>query len=180
MRYAEETTIYAVIPRPLLFSQMMKSLNRDLVAIYYWCLKWHMRLNIKKIKSIVVSRIQTYAPGNDDLTLGGVELEELKNLRILEVTFAFDSKLTFETHLREVVSKAAGNLGVVRRVETLFDCPRLLKSCFNTYVLPNLEYCGSMWMSSAESHLSLLDSVVRSAEKLCEGDLCGLRHGRCV
>ena len=32
-------------------------------------------------------------------------------------------------------------------------------------------------MSSAGSHLSLLDSVVHSAERLCEGELCcfGLR-----
>ena len=29
-----------------------------------------------------------------------------------------------------------------------------------------------MWLSSAESHLGLLDSIVRSAEELCEGDFC--------
>ena len=29
-------------------------------------------------------------------------------------------------------------------------------------------------MSSAESQLGLLDSVVRSAERLCEGELCCL------
>ena len=31
-------------------------------------------------------------------------------------------------------------------------------------------------MSSAESYLSLLDRVVRLAERLCEGELCCLRH----
>ena len=31
-------------------------------------------------------------------------------------------------------------------------------------------------MSSAEYHLSLLDSVVRSEERLCEGELCCLGH----
>ena len=31
---------------------------------------------------------------------------------------------------------------------------------------------------SAESYLSLLDSVVRSAERLCEDELCCLRHRR--
>ena len=33
-------------------------------------------------------------------------------------------------------------------------------------------------MSSAESHLGLLDSIVRSAEKLCEAVLCCLAHRR--
>ena len=33
-------------------------------------------------------------------------------------------------------------------------------------------------MSSAESYLDLLDSIVCSAERLCEGELCCLGHGR--
>ena len=65
--------------------------------------------------SMVVSRSVTYAPGNGDLTLGGAEVEEVKSIRILEVTL--DSKLTFETHLDEVVSKAARSLSVVHREE---------------------------------------------------------------
>ena len=35
-------------------------------------------------------------------------------------------------------------------------------------------------MSSAESHLGLLDSIVRSAEKLCEGELCCFGNKRKV
>ena len=35
-------------------------------------------------------------------------------------------------------------------------------------------------MSWAESHLSLVDSIVGSAERLCEGELCCLRHRRKV
>ena len=35
-----------------------------------------------------------------------------------------------------------------------------------------------MRMSSAESHLGLLDSIVRSAERLCQGELCCLGHRR--
>ena len=54
------------------------------------------------------------------------------------------------------------------------------KSCFNAYVLSSVEYCAPVWMSSAESHLGLLDSVVRSVEKLCEGELFCLEHRRKV
>ena len=62
---------------------------------------------------MVVSLSRTSAPGYGELILGGAELEELKSLRILRVTL--DSKLTFETHLREVVLGTARRLGVVRR-----------------------------------------------------------------
>ena len=37
--YADDTRIYAFIPRPLSSSQVMESLNRDLAAINSWCLK---------------------------------------------------------------------------------------------------------------------------------------------
>ena len=48
-----------------------------------------------------------------DVNLGGAELEEVKSLSILGV--AVDSKLTFKTQLRKVVSNAARSLGVVCR-----------------------------------------------------------------
>ena len=80
--------------------------------------------------------------------------------------------------MKLVVSKAARSLDVARRAEKLCDFPRVLKSCFNAYVLPNLEYYALVWMSSAESHLSLLNRVVLSVERLCEGKLCCLGHRR--
>ena len=106
------------------------------------------------------------------------ELQEGKSPRILGVTL--DSKLTFETHLCEVVSKAARSLGVVHCAGKLFDCSRVLLSCFNAYVLSNLKNIALVQMSSAESHLDLLDSVVRTAERLCEGEDCFLGHKRKV
>ena len=90
--YADDATIYAVIPRPLSRPRAMESLNQDLAGINSWGLKWYMRFNPKKTKSTVVSRPQTIASSYGDLTLGGAELEELKSLRILGGNL--DSKLT--------------------------------------------------------------------------------------
>ena len=128
MGYADVTTIYAVIPKSLSWPQVMESLNQDLTAINSWCLKLHMRLNPKKTKSMVVSRFRTIAPSYGALTLGGTELEDEKSLRILVVTL--DSKMTSETHLWKVVSRAARSLGIVRRAGKLFACPRVLKELF--------------------------------------------------
>ena len=84
----------------------MESRNQGLAAINSWFLKWHMRLNPKKTMFMAVSRSQPIAPSYDELALGGAELEELKSLRIVGV--ALDSKLTFETLLRGVVSRQSG------------------------------------------------------------------------
>ena len=119
-----------------------------------------MRLSPKKTNSMVVSRFRTSDPGYGDSLLDELSLRR-QSLRILGVTI--DSKLTFEMHLREVVSKAARNLGIVRRVGKLFDCPRVLNGC-----------------SNAMSHLHLLDSIVCSAERLCKGELCSLGNRKKV
>ena len=111
--YTDDTTIYAVIHRPLSRPQAMELLNQDLAEINSCCLKWHMRLNSKKTISIVVSRSRIVAPGYGDLSLSCAVLQEVKSLRILRVTL--DYTLTFNTHLQEIVSKAARSLGVVRR-----------------------------------------------------------------
>ena len=115
---ANDTIIYADIHRPLLRLKVIETLNQDLVATNSWCLKWHMRLNPKKTKSIVVSRSRITAFGYGDLTFGNAELEEVKRLRILGAILDSNLKLTYETHSREVVSQAvrSGGRALSRKV----------------------------------------------------------------
>ena len=75
--YAIDTTIYSDLSRPLSRPQVMESLNQVLAAIKFWCVKSHMRLNPKKMKSVVVSRYRASAPGYGELSFGGAELEKL-------------------------------------------------------------------------------------------------------
>ena len=99
LSYTDNTKVNAAIPRRLSRPRVMESLNQDLGAKYFWCLKGHMRLNPEKTKSMVVSRSRTYAPGYGDHTLGGAKLEGIRSMRILRVTF--DSNFIFEIHLHE-------------------------------------------------------------------------------
>ena len=80
--------------------------------------------------------------------------------------------------MREVVSKTDKSLGVILRAGKLFEYPHALKSYFKAYVLFSLEHYTTMLMSSAESHLGLLGSVVRGAEMLSEAELYCLSHRR--
>ena len=86
MGYADNATIYAVIPKPLWHLQARESLNQNLAAINSWSLKWHMKLNPKKTRYMVVGQSLILASGYGDLTFGGAEFHEGKGLRILGVT----------------------------------------------------------------------------------------------
>ena len=61
---------------------------------------WGMKLNASKTKTTIVSSSRTMHPQSPPLTIGGTVLKESDDLVILGVKF--DSKMTFEKHLRSV------------------------------------------------------------------------------
>ena len=77
-----------------------------------------MKLNASKTKTNIVSRSRTMHPQSPALTIGGTVLKESDDLVILGVTF--DSKMTFEEHLRSVSSATSQRLGILRKSYQVF------------------------------------------------------------
>ena len=125
-----------------------------------------MKLNASKTKTMIVSRSRTMNPQSPSLTMGGTVLKEFDNFVILGVTF--DSKLTFEKHLRLVSSAASESVGILKSWRVLHD-KRFLERCFRGFVLPGLEYCSAVWCLAADTHLKRLDRVVSVARFLTGG-----------
>ena len=69
-----------------------------------------MKFNASKTKTMIVSKSRTMHPQSPPLTIGGTVLNKSDGLVILGVTF--DSKLTFEKHLRLVSRGASQRLGI--------------------------------------------------------------------
>ena len=132
-------------------------------------------------------------PQSPPLIIGGSLLKESDDLAILGVTF--DSKMTFEKHLRSVSRAASQRLGILRKSWRVFHDISLLGRCFRGFVLPVWEY-GSAVCSAANTHLKLLDRAVSSARFLtgvwlsvtffigdpCQSGVCSIRSGvtRCT
>ena len=83
---------------------------------------------------MIVSRLRTMHPESPPLNIGGTVLKESDDLVILRVTF--DSKLTFENHLRLVSRAASQRLGILRKSWRVFHDRSLLERCFRGFVLP--------------------------------------------
>ena len=98
-------------------------------------------------------------PQSPPLTIVGTVLKESDNLVILEVIF--DSKMTFEKHLRSVSRAALQRLGILRKSWRVFHDRSLLGRWFQGFFLPVLVYCSAVWCSAADTHLKLLDRAVR-------------------
>ena len=114
-----------------------ESLNRDLVKVSELCDLWGMKLNASKTKTMIVSRSRTMHPHTLALTIGGTVLKESDDLVILGVTF--DSKMTFEKHLRSVSRADSQRLGILMNSCEVLNDRLLLGRCFRGFVLPVLE-----------------------------------------
>ena len=69
----------------------------------------------------------------------------------------------------------------MRKSWQVFHDRSLLLRSFWSFVLSVLDYCSAVWCSAADSHLKLLDRVVRSAGFLAGGVLdCNHAHRRSV
>ena len=84
----------------------------------------------------------TMHPQSPPLTIGGTVLKESDDLIILAVTF--DSKMTFEKHLRSVSRAASQRLGILRKSWRVFHDRSLLGRCFRGFVLTVLEYYSAV------------------------------------
>ena len=90
-----------------------------------------MQLTRKRIKKIHAS-----------YTLAGTELENVESIKYLGVTIKND--LRWNTHVRNVCTKANRTLGFLRR--NLHSCPKEVKeAAYKGLVCPVLEYDSSVW-----------------------------------
>ena len=168
-----------VVPSPGARVTVAVSLNRDLVSrVSAWCDHWGMKLNVSKMKTMIVSRSHTMHPQSPSLAIDDTVLKEFEDLDILGVIF--DSKLTFEKYLRSVSRAASQRLCILMKSWQVFHYRLLIGRCFWVFVLPVFEYCSAVWCSAADTPL-LLDCVVSGAYFLAGRVLnCDLSHRRSV
>ena len=126
--YADDSTLMAVVPSPGVMVAVAESLIREHGRVSEWCDLWGMKLNATKTKTVITSRSRTVHPQSPPLTIGGTVLEEFDDLVILGVTF--DSKMTFEKHLRSVSRAASQRLCVLSKSWRVFHDRSLLVRCF--------------------------------------------------
>ena len=83
-------------------------------------------------------------------------------------------------HVSGIVSHVSQRISIFKLVKRIFVQTSMLLRCYFSFVLPILEYCSSVWGSTAECHLQLLGRQVYSVAILCPDQrflsLCHRRH----
>ena len=100
-------------------------------------------------------------------TLEGTVLENVESIKYLGVTITSDLK--WNSHVRNVCSKANRTLGFLRR--NLFSCPQDVKeAAYKGMVRPILEYGSSVWDPYASGLQEELDKVQNRAARFVTGN----------
>ena len=98
---------------------------------------------------------------------GGTVLENVENIKYLGVTITND--LRWDTHVRNVCTKANRTLGFLRR--NLYTCPQEVKeAAYKGLVRPVLEYNGSVWDPSRVGLPNELEKFQNRAARFITGN----------
>ena len=112
-----------------------------------------------------------------ELVIDNTDIENVLELKLLGVLF--DSKLTFEMHIRNITSIVSQKVGILRKCWQTFQDDTLVMKCFYAFILPFFEYCSVVWSSAAPTHLNMLQRVFMSARFLFRQNI-SLEHRRNV
>ena len=176
--YADDASLFASIPSPADRISVSAALNSDLARIVEWCRVWGMKLNAKKTQVIRFSRSRTPDPAWPDLVIDGQVLNLSDTMKILGVIL--DSKLIFKEHIDSMVSALSRQVGLLRKSLRTFNSTVIAKKCFYSFLLPSFEYCSPVWGSAADTHLKLLERIVRQVRILIPDLTIDLEHRRKV
>ena len=113
LAYADDTTIYVILTKAADRITSAERLINDLIFIKAWCIQRRVELNSSKTKSILFSRSRTVYPEHPVLSLDDTRIDDVEKLRLLGVTF--DSKVSFECHVRSITQAVSPKLGIMRK-----------------------------------------------------------------
>ena len=100
-------------------------------------------------------------------TLEGTNLENVESIKYLGVTITSD--LRWNTHVRNVCTKANRTLGFLRR--NLYSCPQEVKeAAYKGLVRPGLDYGSSVWDPPGVVLQEELESVQKRAARFMTGN----------
>ena len=130
-------------------------LQKDIDQLGCWVRKWGMRFQPVKCNMMQITRTRIKKI-HVSYTLEGTVLKNVESIKYLGVTIIND--LRWNTHVRNICTKANRTLGFLRR--NLYACPQEVKeAAYKGLVCPVLEYIGSVWDPSGEGLQNELEKV---------------------
>ena len=151
--FADDLKLFRVIHN----QEDCATLQQDIRTVSEWCDANRLPLNVEKCKKMTISNLSNET--NFDYILNGSILPNCGHVRDLGITV--DKKLTFNTHIDNVIQSALKTLGFIVRSTSLFRNIGSLVPLFNSLVKSKLLYGSILWHPYYNIHIKRLENVQR-------------------
>ena len=143
-------------------------LSEDLQRIAAWCCTHSLLINPDKTNLLLLGTPQMLARVQEGFGVTLLGKEILSSCSAKDLGVIVDSRLGFDEHVAEVVSKCTGSLCQINRVKHLFDRSTLI-TIINSLVFSKLFYCSSIWSSTTKKNIARLQKVQNFAARIVTG-----------
>ena len=130
-------------------------LCKYLLTVSAWADKWQLRLSTSKCGSLLLKN-NSWFEDETNLLLGDNSLTLFDTVKDLGVLV--DSSLSFSPHIDSVISKANQRKYLIFKSFESRDIA-LFTFAYQTYILPILDYCSSIWSPYKFSAIERLEDV---------------------
>jgi hypothetical protein len=141
--------------------------NNDLQALLLWGDSINLTFESAKNTCMIVSR--THQDFSKTLEQHPIMMEGDVVRRVSEIKlvgFVFDEKLTWTKMISQLASRARSQLGALFRMRPVMNDANLA-TMYKAFVRSVMEFGNLEYMSAASTHLSRLDAVQHSAQRIC-------------
>jgi hypothetical protein len=159
VRYADDTTLYISGVEP---TALQLKAEEALLCVTKWFLDNYLIINTNKTQLLLMGRKNDPLWNNFKIQVDNVSLLPMESIRILGVTL--DATLDYDSHISNVVKKAGYALRLARCAVN-FTSPEEKWLLLNSYIMPHLQYCGSLLVGLSTKQLGRLQRFLKIAHR---------------
>lgn len=172
--YADDDSLWFELLPGMSAVQLVFNINQDLARLKAWGDDNNTTFEKTKMELVVISQKHTpLSPAG--IVFDGYELPAKSAIKI--VGFTVDSKLRWGLMIDRLAKKARSRIEALARIRAYLDS-NSMRLMYSSFIRPIMEYGCVAWMGAAPSHLSKLDMVQQSAQRLGNFEIESLESRR--
>ena len=156
--YADDTSLLCDLNND---NDIETLIHDELCKITNWLLANQLSLNVNKTKFMVFYSSTKHVV-YPILSINGTVIERVDTFNFLGLHISYDLK--WKTHIQTMSQKLSKITGILHRLEEQYPSS-ILKSIYNTLMLPHLNYCILSWGFQCQEIYLLQKRATRNIEK---------------
>ena len=145
---------------------LFNNVNTELNKIVDWLHANKMSLNVEKTHYIVFTVRGKSIPDHCDILISGCKISEVTNTKFLGVII--DNNLTWRYHIDHLCSKAAKNMGILRKLRPVLDNDTMV-TMYYSFIYPYFNYCIHVWGPTYDKYLNKVLLLQKRALRIISG-----------